>query len=427
MVRHPSKIACLLLALGALASCGGGGKKKPTKPVPKPDTGQKAPPPPETEADREAKRHDAALAMVPEGSTCLPASLKKDTAPQLQLAAIGGNAVLCAVDTERQRLLGVVACWKVDLAKSTLEYLPPKPIPGRGFGAKIDSGCVRGYCLPKGTKTSEDGIAHIVWTAPETGKVAVLVGEEVHVFNAGTKSHDKTFSIRGDKGVTNEPSDIHWVGNAIYIEGHDAGPYATVFVFKPDGTPVGPIQQLAAKEKDQKPVSTYGGSFMLLDKNRVAAAEQGFTAVTIYESDTGKRTKLNRKISNGPCKKDELESFWLDQDDKVSKKCKDHMAKMFGHLIGADMVAGNKNLLALLRGPRLGELAVLDPKTLTEKKAFILPWCTGDEKPAVKEKAEDKGAAKDEAKDDAKPDKKATTRAPKPKNAKEEDPDAGGE
>jgi len=28
-----------------------------------------------------------------------------------------------------------------------------------------------------------------------------------------------------------------------------------------------------------------------------------------------------------------------------------------------------------LRGPRLGELAVIDAKTLAEKKSIKMPWC----------------------------------------------------
>jgi hypothetical protein len=420
MVRQPSKIAYLLVALAAVASCGGGGKKKPAKPVAKPNV-EKPPPAPETEADREKKRHDQAVAIVPDGSSCLPAALKKPDAPQLQLGAIGELAVLCAVDQDRERLLGPVACWKINLGEGALEYIGGKPIPGRGFPVKLDAGCARGYCLPKGSKEPNDKVAYIAWS-PDGAKVAVLAGDQVYTFNASTKSHDKDFSIRGDKGVGNEPSGLDWIGETIFVEGHDAGPSAAVWVFKADGTPVGPILELGGK--DPKPVSTYGGSFMLLDKDRVAVSEQGFTSVTIYETDSGKRTKLVRKISNGPCKKDELESYWADQDDKVGKKCKDHMAKMFGHLEGADMVAGKKNMLALLRGPRLGELAVLDPKTLTEKKAILMPWCTGAEEKKSEEKAEAPKPKDDEKKDD----KKATTRGPKPKgNGKEEDPDAGGE
>jgi hypothetical protein len=105
MVRHRG-----LFLLSVLVACGGGDKKpkpeKPEKPV-------EVKPPRETAASREAKRKAAALAIVPEGSNCLPPALKEPGAPQLELVGIGADAVLCAVDTDPTRLLGDVGCWKV--------------------------------------------------------------------------------------------------------------------------------------------------------------------------------------------------------------------------------------------------------------------------------------------------------------------------
>ena len=123
-----------------------------------------------------------------------------------------------------------------------------------------------------------------------------------------------------------------------------------------------------------------------------------------------------RKVGKLACKADELDAFWHD-GDKVTDKCKDSVMKASGHLIGATAVTGSKNLLVLLRGDRLGELAVLDAKTLAEKKAIKMPWCTGDE-----------AAAADEAKDDAAADEAAPeTRGPIKGAARAEDPDQGGE
>ena len=76
----------------------------------------KAPPPHvETEADREKKRHAEAIAIVPEGSKCLPTALKDDGAPRARARRVGTDAVVCAVDQDKSRLLGPVGCWKVDL------------------------------------------------------------------------------------------------------------------------------------------------------------------------------------------------------------------------------------------------------------------------------------------------------------------------
>jgi hypothetical protein len=407
MVCHPVTLTRLLFVVAlpiSLLACGGDDKKKVKSPkVTKP---AKTDPPPkkETEADREQRRLEAAHEIVPEGSSCLPMALKGGT-PKLTLAAVGADAVVCAIDNNTERLLGPIACWKVDLSSGDLAYQPGKPLPGRGFAVSLDNGCARGYCLPKDAKSSGD-VAHIAWNF-DGSKVVVVAGDEAHVFEAESKEHESQFTLRGDKGVSNEPSGVHWVGDAIFVEGTDAGPYSAVWVFKSDGTPVGPIQGIGGK--DPKPLSTYGGSFSLLDKKRVAIAERGFSMVTIFEADTGKRAKLVRKLGKAPCKAAELDAFWHDQDG-ASSKCKDYMTKNFNHLIGAEAVAGSMNFLVLLRGSRAGELAVLDSKTLAEKKSIKLPWCEGSEAAAG---------------GDEKP-KKGTSRGAQPKDA-DEDPDAGGE
>ncbi|HWU91322.1 MAG TPA: hypothetical protein VN253_28845 [Kofleriaceae bacterium] len=384
MVRHPREIACVLLACCiALPACGGGGKKSPKQPIVK-DDGKKPPPPPETEEDREKKREAAARQIVPEGSNCLPATLKSSSAPRLDLAAVEGDAVVCAVDAERDRLLGPVACWKVDVLASGLTYQKAAPLPGRGFAVKVDDRCARGYCLPKDAK-GDAKIAHMVWS-PDGAKVAVNFGDELHVYDAASKAHERSFTIRGEKGVTGDPVALTWVGDSIFVEASDGGASTPVWLFKAaDGAPGGAIESIG---KPAKPLSTHGGSLVVLDKNRIAISEQGFSAVTTYEVDSGKRSKLVRKLPKSPCKQEETDAYWTDALDKVGAKCKEHMEKNFQHLIGADGVAGKKNLLVLLRAPRIGELAVMDVKTLAETRAIKLPWCdSGAEGPEEKEKA----------------------------------------
>ena len=369
MRRH----SALLVALFS-GTVGCGGKSPPPEPPKKVEKVEvkPAPPPVETEEDREKKRRDAASAIVPLNSNCLPASVK-EASVHLDLAAIGTDAVICATDTERMRLLGLIGCWRVDLGSGALASMPGLTMPGRGHDVKLDDHCARGFCLPKDAKLPAEKVAHMAYNL-DTTKVAVLVGDDVHIFDAKTKEHASSFSIRGDKGLTNDPVGIHWVADGIFVEGADQGPYSAVWVFKADGTQVGPIEPLTVG-KDQKAISTYGGSFSVLDPNRVGIAEQGFKTLTEYEIATGKRTKLVRTIKAGPCKKDEEEAFWKDNEGALSPKCKDYMAKTYAHLVGATAVAGSKSLLVLLRGPRLGELAVLDSHTLAEKKTIKMPWC----------------------------------------------------
>lgn len=373
MLRHLRGIACVLLPLCvALPACGGGGgKKAPKDPIVKEGPAKPKPPPPETEEDREKKREEAARRIVPEGSKCLPTALKGESAPRLELAAVDGDAVVCAIDDERERLLGPIACWKVDVVSGDLEYQPGRALPGRGFPVKLDDRCARGYCLPKDA-TVDAKVAHLAWNL-DRSKVAVSLGDELHLYDAASKAHESSFSIRGDKGVAGDPIRLYWVGDSIFIEASDGGTSTPVWAFKAaDGTPVGPLETIG---KNAKPLSTHGGSFLILDEARVGVAEQGFSSVLTYEVASGKRAKLVRKLPRSPCKAAEIKAHWADEADKVSAKCKDHMAKHFTHLVGADAVAGTKNWLVLLREPRLGDLAVMDAKTFAESRAIKLPWC----------------------------------------------------
>ncbi len=413
----------------ALVACGGG-KKTVVEPVEKPVA--KPAPPPETEEDREAKRHAAALEIAPEGSTCLPTALKDDGAPKLELASVNGEAVVCAIDTNPTRLLGVVGCWTVDPTKSTVTYRTPAPLPGYSLDVSIDDGCARGFCLPKDGKGAKDKIAHISWSLDGT-KVAVLAGDEVHLFDASSKEHQSSFSIRGDKGLSNDPVAVYFSGDELFVEGADQGPYSAVWEFKADGTQVGPLTAIG---KDDRPLTTYKGSFSLLDKSRVGISEHGFSTLTTFEVATGKRAQMVRKIPKLACKADELDAFWHD-GDKVNDKCKDQITKNFSHFIGATVVAGTKSLLVLLHGDRLGELGVLDPKSLAEKRAIKLPWCGSeaaagddaakpDKKSASRRSVRDEEAAPagDTATSPAKP--RAKT-APKTGATSSSDPDEGGD
>jgi hypothetical protein len=414
MGRHPelNRLSRISAVAVLVIACGGGGSSKKHVAKPKAGTGTAPVVAPETEADRDKKRHDKALAIIPEGSTCLPLALKDEGAPHLELAAIEADAVLCAIDSDRTRLLGPVGCWKVDLASGALEYQAPSPLPGHNIDVSLDDRCARGFCLPKEVKLGSTKIAHIAWSL-DRAKVAVLVGDEVHLFDAASKAHESSFGVRGEKGVTNDPFAVHYIGDMVFVEGVDQGPYSAVWGYKTDGTPIGPLTNIVAG-KEEKPLSTYHGSFSILDKTRVGLSERGMETLTTYEIDTGKRAKLVRKVAKPVCKPDELDAYWHD-GDKVTDKCKDSMDKQYGHLMGATGVMGSKSLLVLLRGERLGELGVLDAKTLAEKKAIKLPWCEKAEgaapdkkpdksdKPEKAEKAEkktDKKAEKADSKDE---------------------------
>ena len=377
-----------------------------------------APPPhKETEEDRAKKRHDAAVAIVPDGSTCLPTALKADNAPRLELAGEGADAVLCAVDTDPSRLLGTVGCWKIDLknldAKTNmvgLVYDDRKPLPGHNVDVLLDGKCARGYCLPDGAKI-DGNVAHMSWNL-DGSKVAVLVGDDVHIFDAAAKSHTSSFSAKVDKGPTTTPAAVYYAGDAIFVEGRDDSTDA-VWGFKEDGSVIGAVTPLGGK--GDEPVSIVKGSFSIIDPSHVALADHGMETLTIYEVATGKRTKSVRKQGKLPCKPAEIDTYWKG-GDKVTDKCRAALDKASTPLVGATAVMGKSNLLVVLRGERLGELAVMDPRSLSEtKKAFRLPWCEGGD-------AAGGGAAAEPAKDKSE-DAPATTRGAVKKSG---DPEDGG-
>jgi hypothetical protein len=420
-------LACVLV----LAACGGGEKKVKQ---PKPEKEVVTKPKVETEADREAKRKAAREAIVPEGSNCLPAALKEPGAPALELAGVGPDAVLCAVDTDASRALGPVGCWKVDLKNMGNGSVPliaqeAAPQPGHDVVAQIHDGCAMGFCSPG--KNAAGPTAHLSWNA-DGKQVAMLVGTDVHLFDAATKKHVSTFGVTGDKGVTGTPTALHFVGDSVVVEGGDDAPGA--WVFKTDGNPTGPIMALGGK--DEKQINLKHGSFSVLDANKVALADHGMDTFTVYEIGSGKRTKAVHKPAKLACKPAEIEAYWAD-GDKVSDKCKDSIAKAIGPWVGATAVLGAHSLLFVMKGDRFGELAIVDPKTLAEsKKALKMPWCGGGgdtasasgggEAPkAVKqEKKAAKAADDDDEKDDKAAAPKGSSRSPVKKGG---DPEDGGE
>lgn len=370
-------VLALVVGSSLVASCGGGSSKKDTKKPAATKTTKKKKPATakkETEEDRAKKRDAAAEELVASGSTCLPTSLKDPSSKlALELGAVGSEAIVCAMDNDSDRLLGAAGCWTIDLSASGLVFRDRNAIPGRGYHAAIDSGCVRGYCLPKdGGETGDKAI--IAWSL-DGKQTAVLAGEHVHLFDAETKEISKSVALKdgehGDKAIPGEASGLWFVGDTLFLQGGEAGK-ASIWMYKADGSAVGPLLGLG---KGNPPVEMAHGSFSVLDKDRVAVAERGFSTLTIFEVGTGKRSKLVRKVSPGPCRSAQVEAFFSAEPGEIPAKCLTHLKKSYDYFTGTTMVAGSKNFLGALTGERVGELAVIDSKNLSEKRSIKLPWC----------------------------------------------------
>lgn len=354
-----------------VAACGGG-SKKPKTPEPKQDKVEA--PPPETEATRESKRKAAIDAITPPGTNCLPKQIHDDNGLALEIAGVGTDALLCAVDHDPSRLLGDVGCWKVDIKNMTastvpLVYQDPAPQPGHDVPALVHGGCARGFCSPGKTAS---GTVHLSWSS-DGKKVAMLAGTDVHLFDAESKQHLSTFSIAGDKGVTGTPTAVHFVADSIIVEGGD-DPGA--WVWKADGTATGQIMAMGGKE--EKPLSLKKGALSVLDDKRIGLADHGMTTFTTYEIETGARHKAVRKPTKAPCKPAEIEAYWND-GDKVTDKCRDALDKADNkQWVGATALKGSKSLVFVLKGDKLGSLAIVDPNSLDVKKTLKMEVCGGD-------------------------------------------------
>jgi hypothetical protein len=374
------EMRAFVFALGSLAIACGGGDKKPVKP--KPVKPKPVAPKEETEADREAKRLAAAHAIVPDGSDCIPAAIAAaDASRTLELGALDGKPFLCAIDRDDETLLGPVGCWSIDTSKGALTYHAPTPLPGRSFQVKLDGKCARGYCLPDSAALPPDGIVHIAWSAGGD-KVAVMTATEgspgeVHVFGAADKAHQSKIDLadeaHGDKKIANAPIGMVAIGDTVWVIGADAGPFAGVWGYKADGSAMGPVERLGAKVKG--PVSIHAGSVSVFGDGTIALNENGMMTVTTVDVATGKRGKLVRKLPKSVCKPKELDAYFVDQNAKLSAKCKKEIDQVYAPFVKASLVPGKKNHLVLLRGARNGELAVVDAKTLEENRHFVAKWC----------------------------------------------------
>jgi hypothetical protein len=370
MRRRSAHALALVLATAGATACGGG-KKPVKKPDPKPVV-TKPVPKPETAADRAAKRLAAAQAIVADGATCAPATLKGSGEVVLQLGAIDSKPVLCATDVKAGRLLGPIACWTVDTKGGELAYRAPAPLPGVPFQVGIDGRCALERCLPEGAETG-DGTA---WMAVNVaGDSILLVGDVVHVFGADNtakgqiKLRDTTHA---DKALVGEVTAAAFVGDMVYVAGGGEGGHK-VFGFKLDGTAQGAVERLGGADKG--PISIIAGALSPFGDKHVAIVEAGLTSMLTVEVATGKRAKLVRKPPKTACKAKELAAFAAGDKDKIGSKCLTALGKHFEPYVGAMFVQGVNNHLALLRGGRDGALVKLDGKTLVENAEFPEPWC----------------------------------------------------
>jgi hypothetical protein len=302
-------------------------------------------------------------------SPCLPKAIKAKSDPtKLDLGIASGTPIVCAGD----------ACWDVDLKTGALTARAGKTPPGHSSDAKVDAkGCADGYCTgQKPTEEDPDYTAFVV-TSTDGAHVAVVPRTQkdqiLTVFDARTKKLTKTIRLMDDKApgntsVGNIVADVFYVGNTIYIAGADAGPYEAVWAFKDDGTRVG---LLGDAGDDTGGFSIYQGSVNIADDSHVILTD-GWAehALVVSTKDNAKKT-IARAVKRAPCGGND---FLPDAQPKG--KCARHLAKAFEPYEEMKLVTlADGTFLAAFSGNASGDLAILDPSNLTEKKRLHLKVC----------------------------------------------------
>lgn len=307
------------------------------------------------------------------GAPCLPkAWFPKESPPQLDLGLVAGAPVLCAhADYEHAGLLG---CFAVDPKTGALSDAPATALPGHSLRGKVDAkGCLEGYCAAP--KASADEL--LLYATSTDGAHAVILRDGIlYVFDAKTKKQVRAIALRDDKApddtnVGNDPYELLYVGNAIYVAGTDAGPYQAVWAYKDDGKRTGLVKDDGA---DAGGFSVFAGGVNVLDDKHVALASAGLQELLVVTGSDGVRALTARAVKPGACKPEELE--YLGEGSDVSKACKKVLAKSYQPFAGLDPVAlPAGGYLAALGGKLRGSLAILDAKTLVENKRLKLKVC----------------------------------------------------
>jgi len=305
----------------------------------------------------------AAAGVADAAPACLPA-LATRPGSELTLGSIAGVPLACVA-----RGAKVLGCWDIDPRSGTLTARAVSAPPGRSIEAAPDAkGCVDGYCLPA-TGTAPE---RVLMATSTDGRHAVIGGwgsGAVAVFDTRTKKLLRSFDYSGktdDTIIGNSVVGLLYIGNMLYVRGSDAGPYEAVFAIKDDGTRLGQLT-----DGKEALFSIDEGSASALDAERLALTDAFFQQLVIISAKDNSRTVIKRPFVLGPCSEDDL-----DVTEPPKKSCEKHFAKTFAPYSGAELVAlPGGDLLLALSGKAVGQLALLDSKTLVEKRRLRMPIC----------------------------------------------------
>ena len=311
--------------------------------------------------------------IIPDGATCVPKSLRPtigreshEQGPlELQLALVDGAPTLCAHVKRRQPWedastpqlpVGIAGCWHVDAARKRMTPIPSRLLPGLPVHADLVDGCVRGFCLPKGT-TLPDDARPMIAINDTSDLAAILVVHDMsqsiagYLFDATTSKPVRTFAIDAGDMIAR----IVFVGDRLVIQHCKAAPHCSFQVFSTADTGAEP-DSLTVTGQDF--TNGHLGMLGVLERGVVGFADAGWSAFGRFDMKTRTVTTVRNKRPSACTRKT--------MDAPRVPAC---ARKEVDPFVDAHVITTGKTFLARLSAPRSGDLVMLDAK-LVERSRF---------------------------------------------------------
>ncbi len=299
---------------------------------------------------------------------CLPHALKDEPDKlHLDLGTVGGAPVACVFDDVR-----VTACWDVDVKHSALRARAAAPLPGHSYPAAVVGGCAAGWCGLDVDAAASDEPAAVIATSTDRAHVAVAirVGDFGHrtisIYDVSTRKRVRTFT----PSISNVLVDVLYVDDRVFVIGADAGPFVGVWSAKDDGS-----ETSAIDGADAGLFNLDLGGIAVLDAHRVALTDLGSETMAIITAKSGHRVDVALPHrEHGDCTARDLEGLRFGEQPDAA--CMQYLSREVIPYKGAPMVAQRDGTIVVeLLGEALGQLAILDARTMREKKRVRLPIC----------------------------------------------------
>ena len=297
---------------------------------------------------------------------CIPRAARE----HLAITRLGDTPALCQRPSEPVQTLAA-RCWELDLARGRVSRLDASAIPGMSLPASVDGGCVGVWCpdppLPEGP-----GDGPLIARSTDQAHVALRVGCGLFVFDSATAAQVARVDLCGGEGGRFPLGEMVFVGDRLYLPEVAGGPFVGVEVFDVRGAFLGNLGTAGSH------LSVFDGSMSALDSTHFGASSTGLLSLSVVDA-AGQTRTLQRTTPLNPCTPGELES---DFEWPSHPRCKAFLERHVYPYVDAKLVQlPDGNFLALLDGGSVtahrwaGTLALLDGRTLAEKRRFEPRWC----------------------------------------------------